>query len=125
MSWEPKKQAGSGLLHSSSGLLAFLYDVYTSKKSADEFKNDPLKVMNQYDLTAAEQHAVLRTGLDPTPKLNKDLLKTVKNSKVKGSVIWPKARPKDRARPDKRSMGVLCMMLVAYLCDPDAYEITW
>jgi hypothetical protein len=121
--WKPGEKASGNLLPRQEGLLAFLYDVYTTEVHATAFKKDPTAVMEAYRLTQEEIRAVWKTGLDPNHAANKPLLEQIN---AKATIKYPKRDElKDREVPDPHSMSELCQLLVKHLCQKEPFDYTW
>jgi hypothetical protein len=106
-----------------TGLLAFIYDVYTDPAKAKEFKGNAEGFMDGYGLTQVQKVAVWQTGLDPKNPENATFWSQYGKKTLRKGV--KKAEPEDRDKADPVTMAGLCSLLVKELCQAQPFDDAW
>jgi hypothetical protein len=118
-----EREGGEPMLPKDTGLLAFIYHVYTSKEAAAQMKSieSAEKLMTKYGLTDAQKHAVWASGVDPKSKGAKEFL----GSYGKTAALPPGSDVKDREHGDRPTMQAVCDLLVAELTADPHFPDAW
>lgn len=120
---ESTNQKGEGTmpLSKETGLLAFIYDMYTDKKKAEALKTaeSATAIMKHYHLTREQQRAVWATGIDPASSSSGWA------EVAKGGPVPSGEKLKDRERGDRPTMVALCELLAEELVKEPAFSDAW
>lgn len=111
-------------LPTNRGLLAFIWDIYTSDNKATFFKNDPVGMMMEYQLTVDQQRAIWAAGLDRDDPANDAAWALLADGKTlpPGSTSPPLVDV-DWANPD--GMALLGQMIIDVLAGKPQWKDAW
>jgi len=111
-------------LSTTTGLLAFIWDIYTNASKSDQFKSNPVGMMNQYQLTIDQQRVIWSAGLNRDDPANAAAWDTLAGGgTLPAGSKMPPLVDTDWANPD--AMALLGSMIVDILAGTTQWKAAW